>query len=229
MSPFSLPSYTHVSDPRASFRCGNQGLHWPWLSELMGRQLAFFLIKGGEVALVTPGGVHLPEMKAGCVLLWLRKKLGHLEQEEGFQEYGLPAVASHPGHPLSPPGPWKGTLGRDCSGKGSGEAGGRMPAFPWAFSTTEVQSLKKGSWGCCWTQGQCAGISIYKSISKDALTVGILWWALCWVLHVQRSLGPQRPHNRGHKQIPTGMRVPCRPSGDTDCPTCLPGPRGSHS
>lgn len=104
MSPFSLPSYTHVSDPRASFRCGNQGLHWPWLSELMGRQLTFFLTKGGEVALVIPRGVHLPEMKVGCVLLWLRKKLGHLEQEEGFQEYGLPAVASHPGS-RSGPGP----------------------------------------------------------------------------------------------------------------------------
>ena len=54
----------------------------------MGRQLTFFLTKGREAALVIPEGVYLPEMKVGCVLLWLRKKLGHLEQEEGFQEKG---------------------------------------------------------------------------------------------------------------------------------------------
>lgn len=83
-----------------------------------------------------------------------------------------------------------------------------MPAFPWAFSTTEAQSLKKHSRGCCWPQGQCAGISIYKSISKHALMVGTLWWALCCVLDVQWSLDPQRPHNRGHKQIPTGTEGP---------------------
>lgn len=96
MSPYSLPSYTHVSDPRASFRRGNQGLHWPWLSELMGRQLTFFLTKGREAALVIPEGVYLPEMKVGCVLLWLKKKLGHLEQEEGFQECDPPTVSSQP-------------------------------------------------------------------------------------------------------------------------------------
>lgn len=97
MSPYSLPSYTHVSDPCASFRRGNQGLHWPWLSELKGKQFTFFLIKGGEAALVIPGGVQLPDMKVGCVLLGLRKKLGRLEQEEGFQECGPRAVSSHPG------------------------------------------------------------------------------------------------------------------------------------
>ena len=175
MSPYSLPSYTHVSDPCASFRHGNQGLHWPWLSELMGRQFTFFLIKGGEAALVIPGGVHLPDVKVGCVLLWLRKKLGHLEQEEGFQECGLRTVSSHPGSGRGPhshepeatrsalqapgKGLWGGTV------QGFGEAGGRMPAFPWAFSTTEAQSLKKHSRGCCWPQGQCAGISMKASAS----------------------------------------------------------------
>lgn len=202
MSPFSLPSYTHVSDPRASFRCGNQGLHWPWLSELIGRQLAFFLIKGGEVALVTPGGPPLNEGR-------LCPAVAQEEASTFRTGRGLPGVwpsrCISPRPPTQPSGPWKGTLGRDCSGKGSGEAGGRMPAFPWAFSTTGGSVSKKGSWGCCWTQGQCAGMSIYKSIPKAGcpdgghFVVGTVLGVAC-----AAESGPQRPHNRGHKQIPTG-------------------------
>lgn len=116
----------------ASFRCGNQGLHWPWLSELMGRQLAFFLIKGGG----SLGDRRDPPSRDEGRLrpaVAQEEKLGHLEQEEGFRSMASRSCISP--RPLTQPSrPLERDFGEGLFREGSGEGGdGRMPAFSLGF------------------------------------------------------------------------------------------------